>query len=108
MFQKHINIGLTSALLVVNPISKTKEIPKDIIDELINSSMIDAERKRVEGKDLTPFLLKNILQKTGGQSLSANISLAEDNINIGARIAKQVYKSDSLSLNQFRNEVCPT
>ena len=108
LFQKHINIGLTSALLVVNPISKTKEIPREIIDELINDSMIDAERKRVEGKDLTPFLLKNILQKTGGQSLSANISLAEDNINIGARIAKQLYKSDSLSLNKFRNEVCPT
>ena len=108
LFQNHINIGLTSALLVVNPISKTKEIPREIIDELINDSMIDAERKRVEGKDLTPFLLKNILQKTGGQSLSANISLAEDNINIGARIAKQLYKSDSLSLNKFRNEVCPT
>ena len=99
LFQKHINIGLTSALLVVNPISKTKEIPKEKIDALINDSMIDAERERVRGKDLTPFLLKNILQKTGGRSLSANISLAEDNINIGAKIAKQLYKSDSLSLN---------
>ena len=99
LFQKHINIGLTSALLVVNPISKTKEIPKEIIDALINDSIIDAERERIGGKDLTPFLLKNIVQKTGGRSLSANVSLAEDNTNIGARIAKQLYKSDSLSLN---------
>ena len=62
--------------------------------------MIDAERGALLGKDLTPFLLKTFYKKQGA-SLSANISLAEGNINIGAKIAKQLYKSDSLSLGNL-------
>ena len=105
LFLDHLKVGLKSSLLIVNPISKGKEIPKDEIDMLINDSLCEAIKKNIKGKDLTPFLLKKIVQKTDGKSLSANIALAEKNISVGAKIARQIYKHDSLSSNAFRNSV---
>ena len=103
LFLDHLNLGLGSSLLVVNPISKKKEIPKKEIGVIINDSLYRAKKKNIKGKDLTPFLLKEIMQKTNGKSLSANISLAKKNINVGAKIAKQLYKYDNMSSKKFRN-----
>ena len=105
LFLDHLKVGLKSSLLIVNPISKEKEIPKEEIDILVNDSLSEAIKKNIKGKNLTPFLLKKIVQKTDGKSLSANIALAENNIKVGAKIARQLYKHDSLSSNAFRNKV---
>ena len=90
--------------MVVNPISEKKEIPKKEIGVIINDSLYRAKKKNIKGKDLTPFLLKEIMQKTNGKSLSANISLAKKNINVGAKIAKQLYKYDNMSSKNLRNK----
>ena len=105
LFLDHLKVGLRSSLLIVNPITKEKEIPKEEIDILVNDSLSEAMKKNIKGKNLTPFLLKKIVQKTKGKSLSANIALAENNVNLGAKIAKQLYKHDSLSSNAHRNKV---
>ena len=104
LFLDHLNLGLRSSLLVVNPISEKKEIPKKEIGVIINDSLYRAKKKNIKGKDLTPFLLKEIMQKTNGKSLSANISLAKKNINVGAKIAKQLYKYDNMSSKNLRNK----
>ena len=103
LFLDHLKLGLRSSLLVVNPISEKKEIPKKEIDVIINDSLYIAKKKNIKGKNLTPFLLKKIMEKTNGRSLSANISLAKKNINVGAKIAKQLYKCDNMSSNNLRN-----
>ena len=103
LFLDHLKLGLRSSLLVVNPISKKKEIPKKELDVIINDSLYIAKKKNIKGKNLTPFLLKKIMEKTNGRSLSANISLAKKNINVGAKIAKELYKCDNMSSNNLRN-----
>ena len=105
LFLNHLKVGLKSSLLIVNPIPKKKEIPKEEIDILVNDSLSEAIENNIKGKNLTPFLLKKIVQKTDGRSLSANIALAESNIDVGAKIARQLYKRDNLSSNTFRNIV---
>ena len=105
LFLNHLKVGLKSSLLIVNPIPKKKEIPKEEIDILVNDSLSKAIENNIKGKDLTPFLLKKIVQKTDGGSLSANIALAENNIAVGAKIAKQLYNRDNLSSNVLRNRV---
>ena len=105
LFLNHLKVGLRSSLLIVNPIPKEKEIPKEVIDILVNDSLSEAIENNIKGKDLTPFLLKKIVQKTDGESLSANIALAENNITVGAKIAKQLYNRDNLSSNVLRNRV---
>ena len=105
LFLNHLKVGLRSSLLIVNPIPKEQEIPKEVIDILVNDSLSEAIENNIKGKDLTPFLLKKIVQKTDGGSLSANIALAENNIAVGAKIAKQLYNRDNLSSNVLRNRV---
>jgi pseudouridine-5'-phosphate glycosidase len=44
--------------------------------------------KRVVGKETTPFLLKDIAKETKNKSLDTNISLALNNVRLGAKIAR--------------------
>lgn len=41
-----------------------------------------------EGKDVTPYLLKTIVEETKGKSLEANLALVYNNAKVGARLAK--------------------
>ena len=50
----------------------------------------DSNKRRVEGKMVTPFLLSYIHEKTKGKSLDVNISLALNNVQLGAKIAKSL------------------
>jgi pseudouridine-5'-phosphate glycosidase len=50
----------------------------------------------VKGKNITPFLLKYLADKTGGESLEANIQLVMNNASLGASIAvlfNQIFRS---------------
>ena len=105
LFLDHLKVGLKSSLLIVNPISKEEEIPQKEIDVLVNDSLSIAIKKKIKGKNLTPFLLKKIAQKTDGKSLTANIALAKNNIKVGAKIARQLYKHDRLSSSGLWNKV---
>ena len=42
----------------------------------------------IGGKELTPFLLGDVLERTGGRSLTANVALVENNARLAARIAR--------------------
>ena len=45
--------------------------------------------KHIVGKEITPFLLKTIVELTGGDSLESNIQLVLNNARVGAEIAKE-------------------
>ena len=51
------------------------------------------QTQNIIGKELTPFLLKDILDKTSGRSLKTNRALAMNNIKLGAGIAKKLAQS---------------
>ena len=78
------------ATLVVNPIPVKSEIPMETMNPIIDSGMIELKKKKIEGKMVTPFLLSYIHEKTNGKSLDANISLALNNVELGAQIAKSL------------------
>lgn len=90
LFLEHLKLGLRSSLLVVNPISKKNEIPQDKIDFFVSKALIRAKKQGVSGKELTPFLLETIRRETRGESLKANILLAKNNVNLGAKIAQEL------------------
>jgi len=46
-----------------------------------------AERQRIRGAALTPFLLGQVSEATGGRSLAANLSLLRANARVAAQIA---------------------
>ena len=45
---------------------------------------------KIKGRELTPFLLKEIMKKTNGKSLEANKALALNNVVLGVEIVHQL------------------
>ena len=89
-----IVMGLKSAQLICNPIPIEHEISKKTIEPLINKAIAIADVKKITGKDLTPFLLSEILKSTSRKSLKSNKALLFNNIDLATKIAKTLKKSD--------------
>ncbi|HTM64202.1 MAG TPA: pseudouridine-5'-phosphate glycosidase [Gammaproteobacteria bacterium] len=83
----HWQLGMKSGILITNPINARDEIPAADIDPVIASALKTAAEKQITGKDITPFLLNEIVSVTKGKSMTANISLIKNNIRLGAELA---------------------
>ena len=83
-------MGLSTSTLVVNPVPKKDEIPDNEIEKIIYGAIKYAREKKIKGKGLTPFLLKEIVKKTNGRSLKTNKALAINNVNLGIQISKEL------------------
>lgn len=86
------DLKLNGGVLVSVPIPREKEIPNEVINKYIDEAINEANKLKVHGKDITPFLLKKIVEETKGESLRANIDLIYNNAKIGAIIAKEYCK----------------
>ena len=84
------DLGLNSALLVTVPIPSESEIAAVEIEGLIDAAIAEAEVKGISGKQLTPFLLNELSQKSGGKTLAANVALLENNALVAAEIARSL------------------
>ena len=93
LFRENVSAGLSASILVANPVPLKDEIPAQEIESIIHASCKAARTQKITGKELTPFLLKDILDKTSGRSLETNRALAINNIKLGIDIAKKLAKS---------------
>ncbi|WP_437934331.1 pseudouridine-5'-phosphate glycosidase [Sorangium sp. So ce341] len=84
-------LGL-GGVLVANPIPESHALDAREIEARIEEAIQGAEAEGVSRKDLTPFLLKRIVELTGGESLVANIALVENNAAVAAEIAVALSK----------------
>jgi pseudouridine-5'-phosphate glycosidase len=82
------DLGLEGAVVVANPIPETDEIPASEIEPVIAAALAEADRLGIRGKDVTPFLLPEIVKATKGRSLQANIALVKNNARVAAEIAR--------------------
>ena len=80
-------LGLDGSVLIANPVPANQEIDTAEMETYINDALRAAEKNKINGKELTPFLLKYISEHTKGESLGANIALIKNNAKAGAEIA---------------------
>jgi pseudouridine-5'-phosphate glycosidase len=80
-------LGLDSAILVTVPIPEAAEIESAEVESLIAAARAEADIRGIKGKDMTPFLLNELSQKSGGKTLAANVALLENNARVAAVIA---------------------
>ena len=80
-------LGLTAGISVANPVPASAEIPADEIDDVIAAALAELDARGVVGQDVTPFLLGQIVDRTGGRSLEANLALVRNNAVLAAEIA---------------------
>jgi pseudouridylate synthase len=74
--------------LIANPIPSADEIPAARIEAQIAAALRDAGAQGIAGKEVTPFLLARIRDLTQGESQRANVALALNNAQLGAKIAR--------------------
>lgn len=79
-------------VLVANPIPEEYAMDKVAVNKAIEKALKLADKNNIKGKDITPFLLKTIVELTGGLSLESNIKLVLNNAALGAEIAKEICK----------------
>ncbi len=80
-------LGLTTGVSIANPIPEADEIPATEIATHIEAALADLEAQGIDGQDVTPFLLKTVVERTGGRSLVANLALVRNNAATAAAIA---------------------
>ena len=83
-------LGIDSALLVTVPIPSEVEIESAEVESLVDAALAAAHANGIAGKALTPFLLNELAQKSGGKTLAANVALLENNARVAAEIAKSL------------------
>ena len=87
-------LGLKGGVLISNPIPEEMALPHEYIDSIVDQAVRECEEQGVKGKDSTPFLLKRIVELTGGKSLESNIALVCHNAELGAQIAKALAEKE--------------
>jgi pseudouridine-5'-phosphate glycosidase len=81
------DLGLSSGLVVANPVDHQNEIPREEIEPVIASASEECAKSGISGKAITPWILDRILAITGGRSLDTNIALVKNNARLAAEIA---------------------
>jgi pseudouridine-5'-phosphate glycosidase len=80
-------LGITSTLLVANPVDAAAQLPVELHDDVLARALDAAAEHGVSGHDTTPFLLDFMQRETGGRSLEVNVAVYRGNVSLGAEIA---------------------
>jgi pseudouridylate synthase len=90
LFKAHRDLGAAASLLVTVPVPEEFEVPQDTIELVLSKALAEADRTGVGGRELTPFLLARMAERSEGATLRANIALLENNARVAAEIALTV------------------
>lgn len=83
------NLGQAGTLLVV-PIPLGAELDAAEIDEVIERSLAELREQQISGPRVTPYVLAKLEEITAGESVSANLALAEQNALVAAEVAVEI------------------
>jgi pseudouridine-5'-phosphate glycosidase len=76
-----------AGIVIAVPIAERDALDRREAEAEVARALAVAERQGVRGAALTPFLLAQLSDATGGRSLAANVSLLRGNARIAAQIA---------------------
>ena len=76
-----------AGIVIVVPIETSDALDRREAESEVARALASAERQNVRGAALTPFLLGQLSDATGGRSLAANVSLLRANARVAAQIA---------------------
>jgi len=80
-------IEAEAGVLLCNPIPREAAMDAEVVAEAVAACEEEAARRGVRGKDVTPFLLSCLAERTGGASMDANLVLLEENARLAGKIA---------------------
>lgn len=90
LFRAQRALGINSALLVTVPVPEESEVPQEQLLTVLDEALESAARNGIGGRELTPFLLTQMAERSHGSTLRANISLLENNARVAGEIAAAI------------------
>lgn len=95
IFRAQRQLGLSSALLVVQPPPESEALDRSEVERIIDRALSEARRRGVAGPATTPWLLDAVRQLTGGRSLRTNLALLESNARLAGEVARALMEKES-------------
>ena len=90
LFKAQQILGVAGAILVTVPVPPEFEVPLEQAERVLSEALRRAETLSISGRELTPFLLAQMADKSEGATLRANIALLKNNARVAAEIAKAI------------------
>jgi pseudouridine-5'-phosphate glycosidase len=97
--QSRDELNLPNAVLVAAPVPSEFEVAAEELEKILHEALALAGEKNVRGKEITPFLLGQMSEKSAGKTLAANIALLENNARIAAQIAASINNASAEARN---------
>jgi len=91
-------MGIQSTLLVTQPPPPEMDIPPEVMEGFIQKAVKLAQKQKISGPALTPYLLEAVKVTSGGASLMTNMALLRQNARLAAQIAKALSVTTRVSL----------
>ncbi len=79
--------GPEAALIVANPVPEAEQLDPKLHDRVLAEALTECHERGISGQAVTPFLLDQLMRRTGGASLEANLAAVRGNVWLAARIA---------------------
>ncbi|MEU6122811.1 pseudouridine-5'-phosphate glycosidase [Streptomyces sp. NPDC047123] len=79
--------GPDSALVVAHPVPREEQLDPALHARVLADALRACEERGITGQAITPFLLAELVRRTGGASLAANLAAVRGNVRLAGRIA---------------------
>ena len=87
LWSAHRALAAPGAILLCVPPPAGHALPAAEVERAIGDALLEAEARGIRGKEVTPFLLSSVAERTGGRSLEANVALLRNNARTAAAVA---------------------
>jgi pseudouridine-5'-phosphate glycosidase len=87
LWRAHRGLAAPGAILLCVPPPAEHALPAAEVERAIRDALGEAEARGIRGKEVTPFLLSSVAERTGGRSLEANVALLRNNARTAAAVA---------------------
>ncbi|QEV17524.1 pseudouridine-5'-phosphate glycosidase [Streptomyces alboniger] len=79
--------GPEAALIVANPVPSGEQLDPVLHARVLDDALRACEERGITGQAITPFLLDELVRRTDGASLEANLAAARGNVRLAGRVA---------------------
>jgi pseudouridylate synthase len=90
-------LGSGAGVVVGNPVPSEHEMPAALYEQALEGALADARASGVAGRDVTPYLLERMRERTRGESVRVNRELLLHNARVASELAVALAKLRSAS-----------
>ena len=84
------DLELEGALIIAVPVPPDFEMRLEELEPMLLDALRAAKENGIKGKEITPYLLAQLSERSDGRTLKANIALLENNARVASEIARSL------------------